>query len=141
MTINIEITVQPELDNLEDIHKACFPRHWKADDFRSLLELPGTVAFVAETGFGLLRLTVDEAEILTLAVLPQAQRQGVASGIVQRMQQWLVENGGRSLFLEVRQSNAAAIGLYKKAGFEQVARRERYYENTEAAIVMKYSIS
>ena len=77
----------------------------------------------------------DECEILNLAVLPEFRRQGVGRALVQ----WLLARFSGPVFLEVRESNAAAILLYKSLGFQLVGSRDRYYESPpETAIVMKF---
>ncbi|HKE21039.1 MAG TPA: ribosomal protein S18-alanine N-acetyltransferase [Bryobacteraceae bacterium] len=87
-------------------------------------------------GFLVWRAIADaECEILNLAVLPDFRRQGVGRALVQS----LLKSFNGPVFLEVRESNEAAIGLYKSLGFEQISRRLEYYrEPPEAAIVMKF---
>jgi ribosomal-protein-alanine N-acetyltransferase len=137
MTINIEITNTPDCGALAAIHSLAFSRGWSTEDIRQSLAVDGTYAFVTKGAFALLRYIEPEAEILTLAVLPQLRRQGLAGGIVECVLNWLWQNNGKTVFLEVRESNKAALALYSKAGFRQLTRRERYYEGTEAAIVMQ----
>jgi [ribosomal protein S18]-alanine N-acetyltransferase len=86
-------------------------------------------------GFLVTRETAPgEREILNLAVSPAARRRGVAR---QLLNQELAQGVGQ-WFLEVRESNSAAIGLYQSLGFQAVGRRENYYHDpTEPGIVMK----
>ena len=66
---------------LAELHGACFPRPWPADEFMKLLSAPGVSALIGTAGgtgeqpcgFILWRCAADEAEIITLGVLP-AQR-------------------------------------------------------------------
>jgi ribosomal-protein-alanine acetyltransferase len=90
----------------------------------------------AVTGFLVSRQTsVDEHEILNLAVLPAARRQGVARQLLTSG----LAHGKGLWFLEVRESNRAALRLYESMGFKATGRREAYYyEPPEAAIVMKF---
>jgi polysaccharide biosynthesis protein PslH len=75
-----------------------------------------------------------EREILNLAVDPSRRRQGIA----RRLLEAALENPETAWFLEVRESNAAALNLYKGLGFEASGRRDAYYDNPlEAAIVMR----
>jgi ribosomal protein S18 acetylase RimI-like enzyme len=77
--------------------------------------------------------TPPEREILNLAVTARFRRCGVASCLLANELKREAE-----VFLEVRVSNAAAIHLYKNAGFTEVARRSDYYDNpSESAIVMR----
>src|SRR5271157_1309591 len=76
----------------------------------------------------------DEYELLNLAVAPEFRRHGIARQLVNSL---LADCHG-SIFLEVRESNQAAINLYKSLNFQDVNRRTEYYQSPpEAAIVMK----
>jgi [ribosomal protein S18]-alanine N-acetyltransferase len=93
--------------------------------------------FVAEdagsiAGFLVWRPTApDEIEILNLAVVPRFRRQGVAKAL-------LLVLPKAEIFLEVRESNSAARGLYCAVGFREVGLRPGYYQNpVEGAIVMR----
>lgn len=76
-----------------------------------------------------------EHEVLNLAVAPQFRRQGIARQLLD----CLVKYSRSTVFLEVRESNRAAIALYQSLNFHQVSRRSEYYSSPpEAAIVMKF---
>ena len=88
---------------------------------------PGGYAWLAEDeGFILYRAIAGEAEILTLAVAPDARRRGVARALVETAMAAAAAAGTTSAFLEVAESNAAAIALYQSAGFAEVGRRPGY---------------
>lgn len=98
------------------------------------------VALDAETkpqGFVMWRRIGDEAEILTIAVAPDRQRQGCASALLKAVFDALHGEGARSLFLEVDAGNTAAIALYEALGFVRIARRKRYYRSGAEALVMR----
>lgn len=77
-----------------------------------------------------------EAEILTLAVAPEARRRGIASELLRA---FLASVKGR-VFLEVRQSNIAAQQLYRKLGFTTMGVRRGYYSSPrEDAVLMQLS--
>ena len=117
---------------LAALHAAAFPRPWKEEEFARLLAQPGVWALAAGSeGFILLRRAADEAEILTLAVAPDARRRGRGRALVEATQ------GEYALFLEVAEGNAAAIGLYRACGFREISRRKAYYANGENALVMR----
>jgi ribosomal-protein-alanine N-acetyltransferase len=76
-----------------------------------------------------------EREIFYLATQPAFRRRGIAVALVRRF----LTNWTGAVFLEVRESNHAARKLYQLAGFQEVGRREAYYESPpETAIVMKF---
>src|SRR5882757_6169434 len=84
------------------------------------------------------RLVEPEAEILDLAVAQAHRREGHAKFLLERFLQLAAKNGVREVFLEVRESNAAAIALYTNFGFSQSGRRPNYYSRpTEAALLLK----
>jgi ribosomal-protein-alanine N-acetyltransferase len=87
------------------------------------------------TGFAVARHTApDELEVLNVAVDPPSRRRGVARGLIQQ----LLNNYRGTVWLEVRQSNAAARQLYHALGFQVNSVRENYYNApSESAIVMK----
>jgi len=80
-------------------------------------------------------LAEGEREILNLAVAPEFRRKGIA----RRLWNVFLEHFRGSVFLEVRESNLAALNLYVSLGFQGLGRRPGYYENPpEAAVVMKF---
>lgn len=84
-------------------------------------------------GFALAQVAADEAEILSIGVIPSWQRQGVGSKLIQGVKRAAAKSGAKRLYLEVAQSNAAALALYKKAGFDEAGRRKGYYTIAGAA--------
>jgi len=108
---------------------------WNVADYLSYEFL---VAMAGEqiVGFLVWRLVApDEGEILNLAVVPEWRRKGVARELVN-----CALTGFRGdVFLEVRESNLKAQRFYHLLGFQQLSRREEYYEEPlEAAIVLKF---
>ena len=83
------------------------------------------------------RAVTDEAEILNLAVKPVSRRRGVGEALVQALLELFGREGAAQVFLEVRESNAAAITFYERLGLCQIGRRPEYYRNPlEAALVL-----
>lgn len=78
-----------------------------------------------------------EREILSLAVDPANRRQGIGRALVEA--ELAAASKGTTRFLEVRESNIAAISLYAAMGFSPAGRRPGYYHDpAEAAIVMRF---
>lgn len=89
-------------------------------------------------GWAGLMVVADAAEILTVGVVPAAQRRGLARLMLAALYDETRRRGARELFLEVRVDNAAAITLYDSEGFEQVGRRRGYYDHGRVdAVVMR----
>ena len=79
----------------------------------------------------------DAIQIVTIAVRPESQRRGLGELLVQRAFALAEEVGAEEVTLECRESNDPARRLYGKYGFEEVGRRERYYQdNGEDALIM-----
>jgi ribosomal-protein-alanine N-acetyltransferase len=81
----------------------------------------------------------DEWEIENIAVTGSARRRGLGSRLVGELLDLVRSRGGKSVLLEVRESNRAARSLYEKWGFLEVGRRKMYYQNPpEDALVLKF---
>jgi ribosomal-protein-alanine N-acetyltransferase len=90
-------------------------------------------------GFIVGRQVEDEWEIENIAVTGAARRSGLGSRLVGELLDLVRKRGGKSVFLEVRESNRAARSLYEKWAFLEVGRRKMYYQNpAEDALVLKF---
>lgn len=115
--------------DLARLHAASFttPRPWSAAEFAGLLASAGSFLIRDPDGFALARAVADEAEVLTLAVAPAARRQGIGRRLLAGLLAEAAARGCRSVFLEVAADNAAALALYRRAGFTVAGRRPAYY--------------
>lgn len=129
----------PFISRLEE---ETFSMPWSAASFLQMIRQEDSAYFVAEEdgrllgGCGLL-LIAGEGSITNVVVAPEARRRGVATGLLT----YLMSEGDRAgltaYTLEVRVSNAAAIGLYEKLGFISEGIRPHFYEKpTEDAVIM-----
>jgi ribosomal-protein-alanine N-acetyltransferase len=127
---------------LAAIHGAAFPRDaWGAGAFQVQLEMHSVLGLLdARGGVALLRVTADEAEILTIGVIPAMRRRGIARALLDEAMQGARALGVRSLFLEVGIRNRAARALYEAIGFVEVGRRRRYYADGEDALILRASL-
>ncbi|MBN8551724.1 MAG: GNAT family N-acetyltransferase [Caulobacterales bacterium] len=112
---------------LAEVHASAFDPPWDAATFATLLGQPGVLALGDDDGFILIRVVLDEAEILTLAVRPEARRRGRGRGLVASAGRLARSLGADRLYLEVAQDNGAAQALYVAGGFVEVGRRPGYY--------------
>lgn len=112
---------------MAEVHASAFERPWDAATFETLCGQPGVAALGDTDGFILIRTVVDEAEILTLAVRPEARRRGAGARLVAAGAETARKQGAVSLHLEVADDNAAALVLYARAGFLETGRRAGYY--------------
>ncbi|MEO6340151.1 MAG: ribosomal protein S18-alanine N-acetyltransferase [Caulobacteraceae bacterium] len=145
MTVVISRVGPEAADALAATHAACFAKPWTAADFTELMTAPGATAVVVSGEAGVLALILiraveDEAEILTVAVRPEARRGGVGRRLVEAAAEIAAEAGAETLWLEVGVDNAAALALYAAAGFEPSGRRKGYYRHAgraEDALILR----
>lgn len=140
-----------EAEAVADIHADAFARAWSADDFSALMSGRGVFALAARresifglrrlSGFVLVRVAADEAEILTIAVRATRRGGGLGRQLMEESLRRLYRERVASCFLEVDGDNAAAIGLYRSLGFETVGERKGYYQRPDGgeagALVMR----
>lgn len=115
---------------------------WGAEAIAIQLGLPGYFGFVEDAGGMVLARTVaEEAEILTIAVIPEACRQGLGRILLGAAMAEATRRGACAMFLEVACTNHAARALYAAAGFAEVGRRGRYYADGADALVLRAPLS
>lgn len=119
---------------LAELHAQCFEPAWSAEELYSLMATPGTFAVMAgisagapPTGFAVARVAADEAEILSIGVVPESRGGGIARVLLEAALQGGRERGAVRVFLEVAADNAAARALYARAGFTPAGSRKGYY--------------
>ncbi|WP_439476400.1 ribosomal protein S18-alanine N-acetyltransferase [Brevundimonas sp.] len=121
------MTIAATAARLAEVHTAAFSTPWGAAALEALLDQTGVFAIEEPDGFILIRAVADEAEILTLAVRPEARRQGLGARLVREGATAAASRGATRLFLEVADDNTAALALYARAGFAGAGRRPGYY--------------
>jgi len=117
-------------DALAALHARAFtmPRPWNAEEFANWLADPLAFLLVeGDAGFLLGRAVAGEAELLTIAVAPEARGRGLGQRLVSRFLYQARLRGAEEAFLEVAEDNAPARAVYSKAGFTESGRRRGYY--------------
>jgi [ribosomal protein S18]-alanine N-acetyltransferase len=122
---------------LAALHGRCFEDAWSIQAMAEVLGSPGAFAYLAlgaadgnpdqPVGFALARRTGDDAELLSLCVLPEGQRRGIGGALLDEVMRRARQVGARRLFLEVAENNEAAQALYAARGFVAGRRRPDYY--------------
>lgn len=130
---------------MESAFEARFGEAWTLSQCAGLLPMPGVWLTLARDGGGLLgfslsRIVADEAELLLLAVKPDAQRAGIGKALLHQFERAAVSRGAKRLHLEVRDGNEA-LNLYHSSGFTLVGRRRRYYNGPDGALYDALSLS
>ncbi|MFT4151581.1 MAG: ribosomal protein S18-alanine N-acetyltransferase [Paracoccaceae bacterium] len=116
-------------EEMAAIHAESFtyPRPWTAAELAGLLASPLCFLLTESRGFLIGRAVAGEAELLTLAVAPEARRGGRGARLVARFLDAAAARGAETAFLEVAADNTAAQQLYARAGFAESGRRRGYY--------------
>ena len=129
-------------DDLASVHALAFSREaaWRVSEFRDLLNQPATLARGIRdnetlVAFILIQLVEGEAEILTLATAPQAQRRGHARTLVANLEQELRPSGLQNWLLDVAADNAPALAFYESLGFQTDSLRRNYYKRLEGGSI------
>lgn len=128
------------------IERRSFTAPWEESTFRGLMRRPSASLFVAEdggevAGFSVMWFAADEGELGDIAVLPELRGQGIGRLLLAESIAIAAARGTRSLYLEVRETNCRARGLYEAVGFSKVGVRKQYYtEPVEDAIVMRLDL-
>ena len=131
-----------------EIERTSFGDPWSEETFRDLMRSRQAIFLVVTEGlpesvcgYVIAAVIADEAEVLNLAVAGQSRRRGLGGRLLDAALGIVRERGAREVFLEVRESNAAAIALYTSRGFAALSRRARYYrEPVEDALVLRHAI-
>ena len=143
---SIRRVVEADLARLAHIEVLSYPDPWSAQMLGRELSLPHSrgLAALDEQG-GVVAYCFywrahDEGEIHSLTTHPDYRRRGIARHLAAAALKDLAGNGARAVYLEVREGNAAAVGLYRSIGFEVKSVRKRYYGDGENALVMAMSL-
>jgi ribosomal-protein-alanine N-acetyltransferase len=135
--------------NIEDvesvfaIEKQAYPFPWSKSLFEQAVQSKKYCAVVEldnkVVGYSIISFVVGEAELLNLCIDPALQGKGLANELLTHLLEYAANKDNHEMFLEVRVSNAAAIHLYDKIGFNEIGRRKNYYPTVggkEDAILM-----
>lgn len=146
--MSLDLTIEPmrrrHVKSVLNIENVVHPKPWSSGVFSSELDLARrgerfyVVAFLMGelVGYAGSMYAVDEAHVTNIAVAPEFRRRGVARSLLHALARAAIDRNMASLTLEVRVGNEAAQGLYREFGFAPAGIRQRYYENSEDALVM-----
>ena len=131
------------LEEIERLERICFSRPWNHRMLAEELENQCAAFLVAVDGDRVAgyigsQTVLGWADMMNLCVSPDYRRQGIGEKLTLELERQLREEKVECLTLEVRVSNAPAITLYEKLGFQQVGKRPRYYEKPrEDALILR----
>lgn len=134
---------EAHVERLAEIHAGAFARPWSAGEFSHFLldrgiRLDGLLLGRDQqpSGFALSRVTVDEAEILSFAMVREMRGRGYGRTLFAHHLQTLAHAGAATVHLEVEEGNAPALAVYTRLGFVKSGMRPGYYarpDGTRAA--------
>jgi len=133
-----------DLNAVEQIERRTYPTPWSRSMFAGEIAKPSSIcvgAFDSESerlvGYLIIARYVDAWHVMNIAVAPELQRRGIATLLLEHLFELTADDEHRGYTLEVRVSNAAAIRLYERLGFESRGIRRGYYtDNHEDALIM-----
>ena len=133
-----------DLDAVEQIERRTYPTPWSRSMFAGEIAKPSSICFGAFdsesgrlVGYLIIARYVDAWHVMNIAVAPELQRRGIATLMLEQLFDLTADDEHRGYTLEVRVSNAAAIRLYERLGFESRGIRRGYYtDNHEDALIM-----
>jgi ribosomal-protein-alanine N-acetyltransferase len=141
MTPSVRAARPADAEAIALLAGGALPEAWTTASFRAALARRESRAFVAHVGgelvgFALALRSADQAELLSLAVVPSQRRRGLGRKLLDALLAALRADGAAQLYLEVRCSNQPALALYTSSGFEVAGRRARYYRDGEDALTL-----
>lgn len=129
------------------IEQRVFPDPWTRGAFDALVGDPRVFFRVAADsrkhvlGYVVMWFVLDEGEVANVAVAPERRGEGIGRALLDAAIAAARGAGVRQLFLEVRDSNAAARAMYRSRGFVQISRRRGYYRRpVEDALVLRLEL-
>lgn len=131
-----------DVSDIYEIEKSCFAKPWEKSVIEGTVAQKNYIYFGAYDGdtligYGSAAVIHKECYVNRIAVISSSRKQGAGSAVVSAIVDYCKAECDEFVSLEVRKSNAAAIALYQKHGFEKVGERRDFYENpTENALIM-----
>jgi len=135
--VTVRAADKSDADLLTGLHRKCFTSYWNSDAFSDFFTVSGTYALLASApepvAMMVCRLQYEQADIITLCVLPEYQRGGIARMLLKMAMDNAASLGATQMFLDVEDGNTAAVALYQAFGFTQISRRKLYYRQKDGS--------
>lgn len=128
-----------DLPVLQAFHESIFDQSFDFENYINSTAFNYGIVLESEgviKGYLVGQIIFEVADLFYVAVMQESKRCGYGQQLMDHYHQDCSVRGAQSLTLEVRVSNVAAITLYKKFGYEEVAVRSNYYSNGEDALLM-----
>ena len=137
MSASIRRATAGDIATLAGLHALCFSQSWDETSLAGLLAAQGNFTLMDgdASGFVMVRVAADEAEILTICVAPKRRRHGIGKALLGAAGAAAFAAGASAMFLEVITDNFPAKSLYESHGFRAVGMRKAYYEGSDALVL------
>lgn len=150
MSLEVELARPADLAWISELESLAFPADpWSPALVAEAVEgrLPTTAVVVVRAGeegalgYAVVAVVDVDAELQRIAVAPAARGRGAGEALVGSVAGLARARGATRLLLEVREDNLPALGLYRRTGFGDLGRRERYYRDGTAALVLERPVT
>ena len=143
--IAIRDWTEKDMPKLMALERACFVDAWTTEMMKNEFTRNGFCGALAEedgdvVGYVCGFTLFEDAELFKIAVLQDCRGKGIGGLLLDAFIEQTANKGAEKIFLEVRVSNQAALGLYNSRGFEKTRIRKRYYPDGEDALEMKLDL-
>ena len=146
--VTIHAATERDMAEIANIERASFSDPWSTASFAIVLAEPAAFFATAHdgvsdgiAGYVVAWFAADEGEIANLAVGQPTRRRGIGAALLDAALTEARRRNATAVYLEVRESNAAARGLYASRRFDEVGRRRGYYRKPdEDAIVLRWTM-
>jgi ribosomal-protein-alanine N-acetyltransferase len=142
--VQVRAMREADVDAVVAIETQAFSSPWQRDTFLELIGRPNLEVLVMDhptagiVGYAVLWCIMDQGELANLAIVPEMRGRGLGTRMLESVIDTARRRGVETMYLEVRDSNAAALELYRRFGFSQVGLRRGYYDRPkeDARILM-----
>ena len=139
---------ESDLDKVIEIEESVYPFPWTRGIFYDCLHIGYCCRVLQKEGsivaYSVMSVAVEESHLLTIVVDPAHQREGYGKTMLNKMIKLAASHHAKTMYLEVRPSNKAAVQLYHQRGFNEVGVRSNYYpaeDGREDALIMALDLT
>lgn len=145
MDITIDTMTFDDIISIEPNFTEAFDKFWSIDILKDDFKIKNSEYIVAKEndeviGFAGIKIVLDNADIMNIAVRTDKRNLGIGSLLLQKLMELASTSSCSTMTLEVNENNIFAIRLYEKYNFKRIALRKKYYNNTDNAVIMQKNL-